>query len=179
MCEGEASDILMYVTSPEALTEEAYFDVIKRKTVSFMRAATKMGAMVGSATAEQLEKLDAFGEQMGYAFQIRDDILDVIASTKTIGKSALSDLKGTKANYVLIHALSKSSESEVKKCTTLLREGEIEYALELIKRTNAVSHASALAKEYAERAKELIRNKGFQNEDLLIQLADHAGDREF
>jgi len=179
MCEGEASDMLMYFTTPEAITEEAYFDVIRRKTVSFMRAATKMGGMVGSATPEQLEILDSIGEQMGYAFQIRDDILDVIASSKTIGKSALSDLKGTKANYVLIHALGKSSEADVKKCNALLREGDIEYAIELIKRTDAVSYASTLAKEYAEKAKNLIRDKGFLNEDLLIQLADHAGDREF
>ena len=179
MCEGEASDMLMYTTTPEAVNEETYFDVIKRKTVSFMRAATKMGGMIGSAKTEQLEILDSFGEQMGYAFQIRDDILDVIASTKKIGKSALSDLKGTKANYLLIHALSKSTKAEVKKCNTLLREGDIEYALELIKRTDAVRHASTLAREYSERAKELIRNKGFLNEGLLISLADHAGDREF
>jgi len=179
MCEGEASDILMYVTTPEALTEEAYFDVIKRKTVSFMRAATKMGGMVGSATVEQLEQLDAFGEQMGFAFQIRDDILDVIAGTRTTGKSALSDLKGTKANYVLIYALTKSSESDVKKCNSFLKQGEIAFALELIKRTDAVNHASEVAQEYAERAKSLIRNKGFLNEDLLILLVDHAGDREY
>lgn len=179
MCEGEASDMLMYLTTSEAITEEAYFDVIKRKTVSFMRAATKMGGMIGSATPEQLEILDAFGEQMGYAFQIRDDILDVISSANTIGKSALSDLKGTKANYVLIHALSKSTNAEVEKCNSLLREGDIEYALELIKRTDAVNHASKLAREYGDRAKEIIRNKGFLNEDLLILLADHAGDREF
>jgi len=116
---------------------------------------------------------------MGYAFQIRDDILDVVASAKATGKSAQSDLKGTKANFVLIHALKSSTENEVKKCVTLMKEGNIDFALELIERTNAVSYASDLAQKYAEVAKNAIRNKGFQNEDLLIVLADHAGERDF
>ena len=179
MCEGEASDILMYFTTPNLLTKESYFDTIRRKTVSFMRAATKIGGMVGKATAEQLEILDAFGEQMGYAFQIRDDILDVISSASTTGKTTNSDLKGAKANYVLIHALSLCTESESNKCVSLLHEGNIEFALQLIQRTDAVAHSSALAQEYAEKAKDAIRNKGFTNEDLLCALADFAGDRDF
>jgi len=179
MCEGEASDILMYFTTPTLLTKDSYFDIVRRKTVSFMSAATKIGGMVGKATVEQLEILNSFGEQMGYAFQIRDDILDVISSSTTTGKTANSDLKGNKANYVLIHALSLSTESEATKCMNLLNEGKIEFALELIKRTDAVAHSSTLAQEYAEKAKDAIRNKGLANEDLLCSLADHAGDRDF
>lgn len=179
MCEGEASDILMYFTTPQLLTKESYFDIVRRKTVSFMRISTKVGGMVGKATDEQLEILDSFGEHMGYAFQIRDDILDVIASADATGKTTLSDLKGTKANYVLIHALSLSTELEVKRCMELLRNGKIDYALQLIRRTNAVAHASTLAQEYAEIAKAAIRDRGFEREDLLCVLADHAGERDF
>ena len=179
MCEGEASDILMYFTTPKLLTKEAYFEIVRRKTVSFMRAAIKIGGMVGKATEDQLAILDSFGEQMGYAFQIRDDILDVIASTTTTGKTVHSDLKGSKTNYVLIHALGACSESESTKCMDLLNEGSIEFALQLIETTDAVKHASDLAQEYTEKAKEVIRNKGFMNEDLLCALADLAGDRDF
>ena len=179
MCEGEASDILTYFTSPELVTEESYFDTVRRKTASFMRAASRMGGIVGKASDEQLDILDSFSEKMGYAFQIRDDILDVVASAKATGKSALSDLKGTKANIVLIHALNSSTESETKKCMELMNEGSVEFALELIERTNAVSYASKLAQEYAGKAKEAIRNKGFENEDLFFVLADHAGERDF
>ncbi|MGY5873445.1 MAG: polyprenyl synthetase family protein [Candidatus Thorarchaeota archaeon] len=179
MCEGEASDILTYFTTPKLLTKESYFEIVRRKTVSFMRAAINIGGMVGKATSEQLEILDSFGEQLGYAFQIRDDILDVIASTTTTGKTVHSDLKGSKTNFVLIHALSSCTELEANKCTNLLNEGNIEFALQLIESTDAVKHASDLAQEYAEKAKEVIRNKGFMNEDLLCALADLAGDRDF
>ncbi|MGY5860462.1 MAG: polyprenyl synthetase family protein [Candidatus Thorarchaeota archaeon] len=179
MCEGEAADILMYFTTPNVLTEEAYFDIVRRKTVSFMRASTKIGGMVGKATDEQLATLESFGENMGFAFQIRDDILDIIASTEATGKTTNSDLIGSKANYVLTHALTSCSEAEANKCMKLLNEGNIEHALELIERTDAVNHASVLAQEYAEKAKEAIRNKGLLNEDLLCTLADVAGDRDF
>jgi geranylgeranyl diphosphate synthase type I len=179
MCEGEASDILMYFTSPAVLTEQSYFDTVRRKTASFMRASAKMGGIVGKATDKQLQILDAFSGQMGYAFQIRDDILDVVASVKATGKSTQSDLKGTKVNLVLIHALASSSEDDVEKCIELLNEGNINFALELIEKTNAVKYAGDLAQKYAEKAKDIIRGQGFDNEDLLCILADHAGDRDF
>ena len=179
MCEGEASDILTYFTSPKLLTKESYFDTVRRKTVSFMRAATNTGGMVGGASAEQLEILDRFSEQMGYAFQIRDDILDIIASANTTGKSTQTDLRGTRTNYVLIHALSSCTDQEIDRCNALLAEGDIDFAMQLIERTNAVKHASNLAQEYAEKAKDAIRDKGLLNEDLLFTLADLAGDRDF
>ncbi|MGY5881259.1 MAG: polyprenyl synthetase family protein [Candidatus Thorarchaeota archaeon] len=179
MCEGEASDILMYFTTPTTLTKESYFNIVRRKTVSFMRTATKVGGMVGKATEEQLALLDSFGEHMGYAFQIRDDILDIVASENTTGKTAQSDLKGVKANYLLIHALSSVSDEQAEKFTNLLNEGRIDFALQLIESTGTIEHAKQLAQEYAEKAKDAIRGKGLENEDLLFALADHAGEREF
>ncbi len=179
MCEGEASDILTYVTATQQFTEESYFEVVRRKTVAFMRAASRVGAIVGNAKDEQSEILDKFSEQMGYAFQIRDDILDVIASENAIGKSVLSDLKGSKMNYVLVHALESSSDQETNRCLEALSRGEIDVVLELIHKTKSIQHASHLANKYASEAKQTILNKGFLNEDLLCALADHAGDREY
>ena len=66
MCEGEASDILMYVTSTNQFTSENYFEIVRRKTVAFMRAAAKVGALLGKATDEQLSIIDSFGEQIRY-----------------------------------------------------------------------------------------------------------------
>ncbi len=179
MCEGEASDFLMYVTSTNHFTSESYFDVVRRKTVAFMRAAAKVGAILGKASDEQQNTLDVFGELMGYAFQIRDDILDIIASESSTGKSVRSDLKGNKINYVLVHALESNSKDEVARCIETLQHGDIDFALELIKRSKSIEHATNLANEYTTKAKETIKNKGFLNEDLLFALADHASDRNF
>ncbi len=179
MCEGEAADILMYIVDPQLLTKKSYFDVVRRKTVSFMRAATRVGGTVGKATDKQLEILDSYGEQMGYAFQLRDDILDVVVNETSTGKTVLSDLRGNKTNFVLIHALRESTDEEVNKCSELLKEGETDFALELIRRTGAAEHASVLAQEYSDKAKDAIRNKGLLNEELLCVLADHAGERNF
>jgi len=60
-----------------------------------------------------------------------------------------------------------------------LKKGKIDYALQLIRRTNAVAHASTLAQEYAEIAKSAIRGRDLVREDLLWVLADHAGERDF
>ena len=144
-----------------------------------MRAAAKVGALIGKASDQQIEILDTFAEQMGYAFQIRDDILDIVASENSVGKSVLSDLKGNKTNYVLIHALESSSEEEVNLCIKNLQDGDVDFAMNLIKRSNSIQHARSLALEYASKAKEIMRNKGLLNEDLLAVLADHAGDRDF
>lgn len=179
MCEGEASDILMYVTTDNKFTTENYFEVVRRKTVAFMRAATKVGAFIGKATEEQLDILDTFGELMGFAFQIRDDILDIIASENSTGKSVLSDLKGIKTNYVLVHALENSSQDEVAQCIKALQNHDVGFAMELIKKSNSIEQAKYLAYDYAVRAKEAIRNKGFLNEELLCALADYAYDRDF
>ncbi|MCK4568298.1 MAG: polyprenyl synthetase family protein, partial [Candidatus Thorarchaeota archaeon] len=179
MCEGEASDLLMYLVDAHLLTKESYFEIVRRKTVSFMRGAARAGATVGTATDEQMEILESYGEHMGYAFQLRDDILDIVATETSTGKTVLSDLKGNKTNFVLIHAFSSSTDEEVKKCTDLLNKGKTDFALELIKQTSAVEYTSALAQEYAEKAKNAIRNKGLMNEDLLCVLADHAGERDF
>ncbi len=179
MCEGEASDLLMYLVDAHLLTKESYFEIVRRKTVSFMRGAARAGATVGKATDEQMEILESYGEHMGYAFQLRDDILDIVATETSTGKTVLSDLKGNKTNFVLIHAFSSSTDEEVKKCTDLLNKGKTDFALELIKQTSAVEYTSALAQEYAEKAKNAIRNKGLMNEDLLCVLADHAGERDF
>ena len=178
MCEGEASDILMYIVASKKFDKKSYFEVVRKKTVSFMRAAARVGALIGKASDKQMEMLDAFGEQMGYAFQIRDDILDVIASENATGKSVLSDLRGNKTNYVVVHALESSSDEEVVQCIEALQQGEINLAMDLIRRSNSIEHASFLAFEYAAKAKEIIKNKGFLNEDLLCALADHAGDRD-
>ena len=144
-----------------------------------MRAAAKVGALIGKASDQQIEILDTFAEQMGYAFQIRDDILDIVASENSVGKSVLSDLKGNKTNYVLIHALESSSEEEVNLCIKNLQDGDVDFAMNLIKRSNSIQHSRSLALEYASKAKEIMRNKGLLNEDLLAVLADHAGDRDF
>lgn len=173
MCEGEAADLIMSTNSKrEAYTKKNYLDIVRMKTVAFMTSAAKVGASIGNASQQQLEALITYAENLGYAFQIRDDILDVIASQNGTGKSVLSDLKGSRCNFLLAHALEVSTDEKRDRCLKLLDNNELYYALQLIDETHAVQYATLTTKQYIDDAKDAIRNQGFENEENLTLLAD-------
>ncbi len=178
MCEGEAADLLMSTNSKtEVYTKKNYLDIVRMKTVAFMTSAAKVGASIGNANQQQLEALITFTENLGYAFQIRDDILDVIASQNGTGKSVLSDLKGSRCNFLLAHALEESAVEKRDRCVKLLDNGELYYALQLIDETHAVQYATLTTQQYIDDAKNAIRNQGFENEENLVLLADFVVNR--
>jgi geranylgeranyl pyrophosphate synthase len=142
------------------------------KTVAFMTSAAKVGITIGNASKQQADAIIDYAENLGYAFQIRDDILDVIASQNGTGKSVLSDLKGSRCNFLLAHALEESTEEKRNRCIKLLDNGELYYALKLIDETHAVEYGIMITSQYIESAKDAIRNQGFENEENLNHLAD-------
>lgn len=173
MCEGEAADLLMSTTSKrEVYTKKNYFNIVRMKTVAFMSSAAKVGATIGNGSPEQMEALITYSKNLGYAFQIRDDILDVIASQNGTGKSVLSDLKGSRCNFLLAHALEDTTKEKRDRCIKLLDNGELYYALQLIDETHTVKFATLTTQQYIADAKNAIRNQGFENEENLILLAD-------
>ena len=81
-----------------------------RKTGALIEAAVVCGGLIGGATDAQLEALNAYGERIGLAFQITDDILDLEGETERLGKTAGSDLRKKKATYPAILGLERSRE---------------------------------------------------------------------
>jgi geranylgeranyl pyrophosphate synthase len=179
MCEGEAADLLMSHNKAQSYTTEAALDIIRMKTVSFMTSAVKVGAMLGKANESQLEALIKYSEMLGFSFQIRDDILDIVATQNGTGKTVLSDLRGSRSNYVLAHALEKCPSELKEEFVERLNEGDTDYALERISKYKSVEHSTEVAKEYMLAAKEAIRGFDFTNEELLLILADFAMKRLF
>jgi geranylgeranyl pyrophosphate synthase len=177
MTEGEALDFLMCEDSPASFNRQRYLKVIEHKTATFMREAARVGALVGGASEEQKQALTKYGEMLGFGFQIRDDILDVIASLQVAGKTVQSDLKGRRCNYPLVHALEVSSESERQTGIEALKEGDLASVLQLIDETKAVHHATELAKTYVERAKSALEVVDLKNDKLLNKVADFVLER--
>jgi geranylgeranyl diphosphate synthase type I len=178
MCEGEIADILFITDELEPFNTDEYLMMVELKTVAFMKEAVRTGAIFGKASEEQVDALVEYAEMLGFAFQIRDDILDVIASTKDIGKPVLSDLQKRRRNFLLIHALESSSEDRRKQCLEELSAGNIKDALKLIEETNAVEYANDLARAYASKAKEALRGHDFSELDLLELMSDYVVVRE-
>ncbi len=96
MAGGQALDIEAERTTVD---ERALEDIHRRKTGELIRAAIMMPAELAETSTEDLQRLDAFGRDIGLVFQIRDDLLEVEQDTATLGKSAVSDQQNEKATY--------------------------------------------------------------------------------
>ncbi|MHA2132779.1 MAG: polyprenyl synthetase family protein [Candidatus Thorarchaeota archaeon] len=172
MCEGQAADILMTIDSADALSEEDYLHMIERKTVSFMREAARMGAVIGGASDEKRDALIRYAEHLGYGFQIRDDILDILGTQRTTGKSVHTDIKLKRYNFPLVHALKTCSNLNRESCLREIAEGEVDLTLRVIEDTGAVGYSIDIAQHYIEKAKAALIGHDFKNQELLQALAD-------
>lgn len=84
--------------------------IYELKTGALIEAAMMIGAILGGATDEEVEQIEEVAKKIGLAFQIQDDVLDVIGETETIGKSVGSDEKNQKATYVVFEGLEKAKQ---------------------------------------------------------------------
>ncbi len=172
MCEGEAADMLMQIENPEIMTKENYMEMINKKTVAFIKSAAAMGATIGDGSEDEIKALEKYGESLGYAFQIRDDILNIISSPEIAGKTVHSDLLSKRCTYPLVHALDAATEDEREECLSGLAKGDLTFALELIKQTQAIPVAIELTKSYVSKAKQCLIPFDFNQKEILEQIAD-------
>ncbi len=109
---GEGQQYDMDFESRNDVTESEYIEMIRLKTSVLLACATKMGAILAGACESDTERLYAFGEKLGLAFQLQDDFLDVYGDTKVFGKAIGGDILSNKKTYMLINALAKADERQ-------------------------------------------------------------------
>ena len=110
ICEGQQWD-MEFETRMDVKVEE-YIEMIRLKTSVLLAAALKIGAMLGSASDEDAQKLYDFGVKIGLAFQLQDDWLDVYGDPKVFGKNIGGDILCNKKTYMLITALEEANEEQ-------------------------------------------------------------------
>jgi geranylgeranyl diphosphate synthase, type II len=106
----------------EISIDELYY-MHKNKTGALICAAVVSGAIIGKAPKKDLELLKKYGEKLGLAFQIKDDILNVVGDTKLLGKSVNSDVENNKTNFITVYGLDKCMnlcEKLTKECKDLI-----------------------------------------------------------
>lgn len=135
MIGGQVVDIQSEGKGDKLTLEELNY-MHQNKTGALIKASILSGAIMGGAKNSDLEKLSLFGEKLGLAFQIKDDILDVTQTTEILGKTANSDLENEKTNFISLYGLKKCQiicEDLTKECIELLDsiEGNIEILKEL------------------------------------------------
>ena len=144
-----------------SMSEEDYLVIIQRKTAGFFAAGARVGAMLGGGSPEQIAALSEYGRHLGLAFQIVDDILDVVGDESVTGKPIGSDVREGNVTLLLHHALNNGNTTARTELEGIIREGpksqeEIRRALDIIAASGAVDEARARAGEYAVRAKESL-----------------------
>ncbi len=177
VAEGQALD--MEFERRWDVTLDEYLSMVYKKTAALFKSSLVIGALLAGAPQNEIANLEKFAEGVGIAFQIRDDVLGLVADESILGKPVYSDLREGKKTILVIHALSRlDPEGRRKLMNTLGRRDssveELSSLAELIKSTGAVEFANSLADKYLEEGLEaLSRVKPVDQEakDLLRDLA--------
>jgi octaprenyl-diphosphate synthase len=181
IAEGEVMQLMH--TGDAALTEDAYFEVIRRKTAKLFEAAGRLGAVLGGASASLEESLAAYGMHLGTAFQIMDDVLDYSGDVAAIGKNVGDDLAEGKMTLPLIRALALAGNEDAALIRHAVGGGgltDFRPVVDALERTGALQYARerALASSRAAAAA-LAGLAPSPAAASLLQLATFAADRSF
>jgi len=163
------------------LTEEDYLGMIADKTAALFSAACKLGGLSAGLTRDQIAALGVYGERLGVAFQIKDDLLDLFGDAK-IGKPLGGDLKERKLTLPLLAALAKAPPREARRVRARIRRGVKRGEIKDIREFIRTYEGDRYAEEMMERCRRdavaaLGELPDVPARQVLMQLADFAVER--
>ncbi|MBK8954738.1 MAG: polyprenyl synthetase family protein [Saprospiraceae bacterium] len=143
------------------ITEEVYFDIIRKKTASLIASACVCGAKSTTDQEDELKKIKIFGELIGIAFQIKDDLMDL--SKEVTGKPKITDIKEKKMTLPLILALKAAAPAEKDQIIRLIRKHNeeteaINQVITFIHKYKGVEGAEQKMKEYRDEALQVLES---------------------
>ncbi|MEP1095137.1 MAG: polyprenyl synthetase family protein [Cyclobacteriaceae bacterium] len=141
------------------INEDIYYEVIRAKTASLITSCCRVGAASAGADEEMIAKMGEFGENVGMAFQIKDDLFDYGAFE--IGKPTGIDIREKKMTLPLIHALSKATKSEVRRIKKLVKKSEskpkvVNEVIAFVKKSGGIEYATTVMERYHQKAKDIL-----------------------
>ena len=179
IAEGEVLQLL-HVRNPD-VDEAAYLRVIERKTAVLFAAATRLGALLAGADTATQQALHDYGLNLGYAFQIADDVLDYSADEAALGKHLGDDLAEGKMTLPLIHAMARCDAATRVQLRNIVKHGDIDALPEVVAAIRAqcsLDYSRSRANGYAEAAERALDAlAGNDAVAALRGLAHHAVDR--
>ncbi len=164
------------------LSESDYLRMITEKTAELCGVGCKLGSFLSNADAAMVEQFDAYGRNLGVAFQIVDDILDIVGKDQQMGKTLGTDLVNQKPTLPVIHCLENLPTPERETFIHFLsaKDSSVEEFLEFLNRTNSIEYARQRARGHAEAAIEF--SKSLPTNDYataLISLGDFVLKRTY
>jgi octaprenyl-diphosphate synthase len=157
MSEGE----LLQIAKARKLdiTEDVYFTIIRQKTASLIASCCAVGAASSQSNSETIEKMREFGEKIGMAFQIKDDLFDF--GTDEIGKPVGIDIKEKKMTLPLIYALERADWLQKKKIIHLIRNRSeekkaVNEVIDFVKKSGGIPYAEEVMMRYYQEALDIL-----------------------
>jgi geranylgeranyl diphosphate synthase type II len=159
VCEGQALD--MEFADRDDVTTDEYLQMIGGKTAQLLSASLRMGGIVAGASENELESLHTFGMSAGLAFQIQDDLLDIIGDPEKFGKVPMGDIRECKKTYLMLLALERCTNDERTLLNNWLQkkqlnDDETDAVMQYFKKYSVMDTASELMNFYYEKAKESL-----------------------
>ena len=153
------------------ITEEIYYEVIRQKTASLIASCCSVGAASSGAPPETVKKMKTFGEKVGMAFQIKDDLFDY--SDNEIGKPLGIDIKEKKLTLPLIYALRNSSSTKRRIILNIVKNEshkskKVKEVIVYVKDSGGIEYTKEVMQNYRKEAEELIA--GFPNSEFKTSL---------
>lgn len=173
VCEGQQYDLNF--EKQQEVSEEDYIDMIRLKTSVLLGCALKVGALVAGASVKESNHLYHFGENIGIAFQIQDDILDAFGNPEKFGKTAGGDILNDKKTIMMIHARQNADTAQLARINVeySTAEEKVQNIRKLFLETGSRQYAEAKMDDYY---KEALRHLDESNGDAAIkaELANFA-----
>lgn len=182
LCDGEVMQNL-HASDGEASRDD-YFAIIRKKTAALIAASASAGAMAACAAPERVEAMNRYGEALGMAFQIRDDILDYTGGSENTGKPAMNDLREGKLTLPLIAVLERSDASRRAELTELLGlsrddESAAERLRREVVRGGGIDEAVRVMEDYRRAAEQELATAGESPAAAALkELCSYACERE-
>ncbi|RTQ45401.1 polyprenyl synthetase family protein [Hymenobacter gummosus] len=164
------------------ITEDVYFDIIRQKTASLIASCTAVGASSVGASKEAVERARLFGEKVGMAFQIKDDLFDF--GTAEIGKPVGIDIKEKKMTLPLIYALQQASWLQKRRVIFNVQNNDgradrVQAVIEFVKKSGGLDYAIARMKQFRDEALAILHTFPASPARVsLEQLIDYTIERE-
>ncbi|MDF3980676.1 polyprenyl synthetase family protein [Luteibacter sp. PPL201] len=181
IAEGEVLQLLNIGNAD--VDEAAYLAVIERKTAVLFAAATELGGVLGGLDDTQTAALRRYGMELGYAFQIADDLLDYVSDAETLGKNIGDDLAEGKPTLPLIYAMQSADAEQLASLRHAIEHGgldSLDRIVASIRDSGALERTHAKATAHAVAARDALAALApSAHRDALLALADYAVERRF
>jgi octaprenyl-diphosphate synthase len=179
-CMARGEMIQTLCRDDQEVTEGRYLQVISDKTAALISCACQVGAMLGEGHNGEVEALGSYGQNLGMAFQITDDLLDLTGEEDVTGKAPGNDIREGRMTLPLIHAMGAADRRDGALIRDVFRSGDVDGATlrrirEIVSRYQGIEYSRRKAREYTEAGKRgLEKLEDSESRESLLMLADYV-----